>query len=75
MGVFNSKSHIMPNQAMIGETADNGDIVWAYADYDYAWGMFIVGILEDRGYRSINSITYRLFYLPPIPTKCNSMSP
>lgn len=74
MDLFTSKTHIMPNQAMIGETADNGDLVWCITDYDYAWGMFVVGILEDRGWKSINSITYRLFYLPPIPTKCNTIA-
>ena len=69
MGLFTKKSAIMPENAMIGNSEDNGDITWTDADYDHAWGMYVVGILENRGTITINGIHYRLYYLPPISTK------
>lgn len=65
MGIFNGKSHIMPENAQIGELQDNGDIVWAIAEFEYAWSLYSAGVLEDRGYRTINGIHYKMFYLPP----------
>lgn len=65
MGIFTKKSHIMEQNAQIGELADNGDIVWAIADFEFAWSLYVTGVLEDRGYKTVNGIHYKLFYLPP----------
>ena len=65
MGIFSQKSHISDENAQIGEELPNGDIAWCIVDFDKAWAMFCAGVLEDRGYRTVNGIHYRLFYLPP----------
>lgn len=65
MAIFTKKSPIMEENAQIGELIDNGDIIWAIADFQYAWSMYLGGVLEHRGSRTVNGITYTLFYLPP----------
>lgn len=67
MGIFTKNSSILPEKAMIGESLPNGDIVWNTADFDYCWTLLLGGVLEDRGYKMVNGIHYRLFYLPPPP--------
>lgn len=66
MGLFTAKVGISDNYAMIGEDSD-GDMTWNTADFDYCWALFLGGVLEDRGYKTVNGIYYRLFYLPPPP--------
>lgn len=73
MGIFTAKSPVMTEYAMIGELDNLGDMHWCIADYDYCWKGYIEGILVIRGYRTINDITYSLFFLPPIPTKTNTI--
>jgi hypothetical protein len=65
MGLFSQKASISTQNAQIGELSDNGDIIWNTVEFDYAWGLFLNGALEIRGYRTINGIHYSLFYLPP----------
>jgi hypothetical protein len=65
VGIFTKKSHISVQNAQIGEDLPNGDICWNIVDFEYAWALFLGGVLEDRGYRTVNGIHYRLFYLPP----------
>jgi hypothetical protein len=67
MGLFTAKEEILPNNAMIGEDAGNGDIVWSIVTWEYATYLYVQGVLEDRGYRVVNGIYYRLFYLPAPP--------
>lgn len=65
MVIFTSKSKIMQERALIGTDGDiDGSIVWDEVDFEYAWSLFRSKVLEDRGYRVVNSIHYRLFYLP-----------
>lgn len=65
MAFFTSKSHIIVHSALIGEYADNdAGIVWNHANWEYAWDLYVNGVLEDRGYKVVNSTLYRLFYLP-----------
>lgn len=65
MGIFTEKSHIMEQNAQIGELQDNGDILWSIADFEYAWSLYTAEVLELRGSRTVNGIHYMLFYLPP----------
>ena len=65
MGLFTSKMGNSPEYALIGELMPNGDMIWNTADIDYCIDLFDKGVLEDRGYKTVNSIFYRLFYLPP----------
>lgn len=65
MGIFTSKTHILPNNAMIGELDANGDMQWAIVEWDYVQAL--IGVLEDRGHREINGIVYKLYYLPAPP--------
>ena len=65
MGVFTRKSPISVSYALIGELGTQGDIVWNTADFSYCITLLEAGVLEDRGYRTVNDVHYRLFYLPP----------
>lgn len=65
MQLFTQKTNIMPERAMIGECGPNGDMCWNIVDFNYAWSLLQGGVLEDRGYKTVNGITYKLFYLPP----------
>lgn len=62
--IFTGNSPIMEENALIGTDDGMGGIVWDEVDFEYAWSLFRSNVLEDRGYRVVNSIHYRLFYLP-----------
>lgn len=65
MAFFTSKTPKSGENALIGEQMPNNDIVWNIADFEYAWGMYEAGVLEDRGSITVNGIHYKRFYLPP----------
>lgn len=65
MALFTHKTRQSGTFALIGEVIDNGDIIWNTADYEYCIGLLEDKVLEDRGYKTVNDIYYRLFYLPP----------
>lgn len=68
MAIFTHKSKVLEERAIIGTDMGNGDIAWDEVDFEYAWGLFRGNVLEDRGQKTVNGITYRLFYLPnPTP--------
>lgn len=68
MGIFTAKHNVSPENALIG-TYENGVIHWDEVDMEYAWGLFRAGVLEDRGYRTVNGIHYKLFFLPAPATE------
>lgn len=76
MGFFTKKWNIPDIMQEFGLIGTNGnwdcvlaeyDIEWAVCDIAYANELVEQGIGEDRGYRVVNNIYYRLVYLPPPP--------
>jgi len=76
MGIFTSKwdiPDIIPEYGLVGTNGrydvvtDTHEIEWAVCDITYANALVEQGIGEDRGYRVVNGLYYRLVYLPPPP--------
>lgn len=76
MGIFTKKydvPDITPEYGLIGENGNHDpvtntwDIDWTVVDIGVANALVESGTGEDRGYRVVNGLYYRLVYLPPPP--------